>query len=197
MFVIDITRQDDNYLNNDLMLGKKSSDTKEKIINYVYDYTLANCDMSLNRNDLDKELDIKYFSLKDYCFDKYGMEVDKKLIVQAIPTENDKYIIVKSFNKNVDDKPITYLFSKEDEKKAKGLMAYMINDDLIQFLGEQDKMDEYEKEKKDIQNYDDMSFSYGDQKYEYYNGGLFLEELLNNSISYKQIQNVKEKDIEI
>lgn len=196
MYVIDITRQDDNLFNNDLMLGKKSSDTKEKIIDYVYDYALANCNMSLNKDSLDQELDINYFSLKKYCLEKYGLELNKELIIQSMVTDKDNCLVVKSYNKDIDEKPITYLFNNSDEKKAKGLMAYLINDELINFLGENDRLDEYESKKKDIHNYNDMSFSYGNQKYEYYNGGLFMEELLNNAISYKQIEKDK-KEIEI
>lgn len=196
MYVIDITREDDNAFNNDMMFGKKSSDTKEKIIDYVYDYALANCNMSLNKDALDQELDINYFSLKRYCFEKYGYDSQKELIIQSLPTENDKCIIVKSYNNKLDEKPIAYLFDKSEENKAKGLMAYMINEELINVLGNEERLDEYEKEKKDIHNFDDVSFSYGSKQYNYYNGGLFLEELLNNAVSYNQIKK-NNKEIEI
>ena len=171
------------------MLGKRSSDTKEKVINYVYDYAFANCDgLCLNKEKLDQDINIECFNLQKYLVEKHGILIPNNLIIQSIPTEENKSIIVKNYNSNYDNVPTLYLFDNNDEYKAKGFMAYLINDEMIKTLGECNKLDEYKKKKRDIFNFNDVSFVCNNQRFEIYNGGLFLEELLNNALSYKQLE---------
>lgn len=196
MYVVDITRNDGANIESDLLLGKLSTDAKEKTINYIWEYALANLNINLSKEELDQDVNTEYFSLKNYLRDKYKTTTNKDLIIQTFPTIKEKCLLVKSYDKDLDEMPNVYLFNNNEEKLAKGLMAYMINEKLINSLGEDNKLNKYESQKKDIHNFNDISFSYGSENYEVYNGGLFMEELLNNAISYKQIKN-DTKDIDI
>ncbi|MBE6152751.1 MAG: hypothetical protein E7166_00795 [Firmicutes bacterium] len=192
MYVIDITRSDNYSVENDLMFGKRSSDTKEKIINYIHNYAIANCDgLHLDKDILDEQVNIELFSLRDYLLQENNICIDKDLIIQSIPTTPEKCLIVKCFNNEYDKVPAIYLFHNNQKNRASGLMAYFINDSLITTLNNENKLEEYEKNKKDIFHFKDVSYSYGCQNFNMYNGGLFLEELLNNSVSYNELKEEK------
>lgn len=189
MYLIDITREIDNK--NDLMFGKKLDDSINKIISYIYDYCLANCGISINKGDLKNNINFKHFSLKEFMLNNYSYYLKDDLIIQTIPTDKDRNIVVKYYNKNSNELPSIYLFKQNEVKLAKGLMAYMINEELINKFSNENNFKEYEKNKKDINNYNEMTFTNGNNKFEIYNGGLFMEELLNNVCSLNQIQQDK------
>lgn len=186
MYVVDITRDDD--LENDMLIGNDSMSAKSKTINYVMDYVFANYNINLNKDVLDQNLNIDRFSLKQFLNDNYKINIKNDLKIQAVPTDKDNCLFLKTIN-NQDDFPSLYTFSNKNKKQAQAYMKYLINDALINKY--QDDISEYDRLRIDY-NKSIESFSDSYIKCEIislYKGGLFLEELLNNACSYKQIKN--------
>lgn len=186
MYVVDITRTNDEIF-TDIIVGKNSMDTKKKIMNYIIDFMTASYNICIDYDLLDQSLNIELFSLNDFMMNNYNICLDKNLIIQSMPTDKDHCLIVKYFNELVDETPIIYLLNKNQSSLANSILTYHINDDLIDRY--QDDLSTYEKIKdsKDIN-----SFPQENKKSEIislYNGGLFLEELLNNACSLKQLNN--------
>lgn len=66
------------------------------------------------------------------------------------------------------------------------------NDSLISTLSDEGKLYEYDDKKVDLNNFNKLSYMYNNGSFEItslYNGGTFIEELLNNSLSYNQLKN--------
>ena len=186
MYVVDITRDDD--LENDMLIGNDSMSAKSKTINYIMDYVFANYNINLNKDVLDQNLNIDRFSLKQFLNDNYKINIKNDLKIQAVPTDKDHCLFLKSINSQ-DDFPSLYSFSNKNKKQAQAYMKYLINDALINKY--QDDISEYDRLRVDY-NKSIESFSDSYIKCEIiplYKGGLFLEELLNNACSYKQIKN--------
>lgn len=186
MYVVDITRDDD--LENDMLIGNDSMSAKSKTINYIMDYVFANYNINLNKDVLDQNLNIDRFSLKQFLNDNYKINIKNDLKIQAVPTDKDNCLFLKSINIQ-DDFPSLYTFSNKNKKQAQAYMKYLINDALINKC--QDNISEYDRLRVDY-NKSIESFSDSYIKCEIislYKGGLFLEELLNNACSYKQIKN--------
>lgn len=186
MYVVDITRDDD--LENDMLIGNDSMSAKSKTINYIMDYVFANYNINLNKDVLDQNLNIDRFSLKQFLNDNYKINIKNDLKIQAVPTDKDHCLFLKSINSQ-DDFPSLYTFSNKNKKQAQAYMKYLINDALINKY--QDDISEYDRLRVDY-NKSIESFSDSYIKCEIislYKGGLFLEELLNNACSYKQIKN--------
>lgn len=185
MYVVDITRDDD--LENDMLIGNDSMSAKSKTINYIMDYVFANYNISLNKDVLDQNLNIDRFSLKQFLNENYKINIKNDLKIQAVPTDKDNCLFLKTIN-NQDDFPSLYTFSNKNKKQAQAYMKYLINDALINKY--QDDISEYDRLRIDY-NKSIESFSDSYIKCEIislYKGGLFLEELLNNVCSYKQIK---------
>ena len=185
MYVVDITRDDD--LENDMLIGNDSMSAKSKTINYIMDYVFANYNISLNKDVLDQNLNIDRFSLKQFLNENYKINIKNDLKIQAVPTDKDNCLFLKTI-KNQDDFPSLYTFSNKNKKQAQAYMKYLINDALINKY--QDDISEYDRLRIDY-NKSIESFSDSYIKCEIislYKGGLFLEELLNNVCSYKQIK---------
>lgn len=185
MYVVDITRDDD--LENDMLIGNDSMSAKSKTINYIMDYVFANYNISLNKDVLDQNLNIDRFSLKQFLNENYKINIKNDLKIQAVPTDIDNCLFLKTIN-NQDDFPSLYTFSNKNKKQAQAYMKYLINDALINKY--QDDISEYDRLRIDY-NKSIESFSDSYIKCEIislYKGGLFLEELLNNVCSYKQIK---------
>ena len=186
MYVVDITRDDD--LENDMLIGNDSMSAKSKTINYIMNYVFANYNINLNKDVLDQNLNIDRFSLKQFLNDNYKININNDLKIQSIPTDKEHCLFLKAIN-NQDDFPSLYTFSNKNKKQAQAYMKYLINDALINKY--QDDISEYDRLRVDY-NKSIESFSDSDIKCEIislYKGGLFLEELLNNACSYKQIKN--------
>ena len=186
MYVIDITRDDD--LENDMLIGNDSMSAKSKTINYIMDYVFANYNINLNKDVLDQNLNIDRFSLKQFLNDNYKINIKNDLKIQSIPTDKEHCLFLKAIN-NQNDFPSLYTFSNKNKKQAQAYMKYLINDALINKY--QDDISEYDRLRIDY-NKSIESFSDSYIKCEIiplYKGGLFLEELLNNACSYKQIKN--------
>ena len=186
MYVVDITRDDD--LENDMLIGNDSMSAKSKTINYIMDYVFAKYIINLNKDVLDQNLNIDRFSLKQFLNDNYKINIKNDLKIQAVPTDKDHCLFLKSINSQ-DDFPSLYTFSNKNKKQAQAYMKYLINDALINKY--QDDISEYDRLRVDY-NKSIESFSDSYIKCEIislYKGGLFLEELLNNTCSYKQIKN--------
>lgn len=145
MYVVDITRDD---FKTDMLVGKYSMDAKEKAIKYIMDYTLANHNISLDKELLDLNLDMNFFSLKKFLNDNYYQNIVNDLIVQSFYTDKEHSLFLKFIdNSNV---PIIYVFHKKEKILAKSFMTYLINDSLINKY--QDNIKEYDKLnlKKDV-----------------------------------------------
>lgn len=186
MYVVDITRDDD--LENDMLIGNDSMSAKSKTINYIMDYVFANYNINLNKDVLDQNLNIDRFSLKQFLNDNYKINIKNDLKIQAVPTDKDHCLFLKNFSSQ-EDFPSLYTFSNKNKKQAQAYMKYLINDALINKY--QDNISEYDRLRVDY-NKSIESFSDSYIKCEIislYKGGLFLEELLNNACSYKQIKN--------
>lgn len=186
MYVVDITRDDD--LENDMLIGNDSMSAKSKTINYIMDYVFANYNINLNKDVLDQNLNIDRFSLKQFLNDNYKINIKNDLKIQAVPTDKDNCLFLKSINSQ-DDFPSLYTFSNKNKKQAQAYMKYLINDALINKY--QNDISEYDRLRVDY-NKSIESFSDSYIKCEIislYKGCLFLEELLNNACSYKQIKN--------
>lgn len=186
MYVVDITRDDD--LENDMLIGNDSMSAKSKTINYIMNYVFANYNINLNKDVLDQNLNTDRFSLKQFLNDNYKINIKNDLKIQAVPTDKDHCLFLKNFSSQ-EDFPSLYTFSNKNKKQAQAYMKYLINDALINKY--QDNISEYDRLRVDY-NKSIESFSDSYIKCEIislYKGGLFLEELLNNACSYKQIKN--------
>ncbi len=197
MYVVDITR--DNF-NTDMLVGNDSMSAKSKTINYIMDYVFANYNINLNKDVLDQNLNIDRFSLKQFLHNNYNLNVEKDLKIQAIPTSKEHCLFLKYIDDN-NDFPLLYSFDKKDIKKAQALMTFLVNDTLINKY--QDNLEEYDRLRID---YDHGKRLLGKcmpkeninaEIVSLYNGGMFLEELLNNTYSLCQLRDKKMGGISI
>lgn len=186
MYVVDITR---DYNNTDMLCGNDSMDAKTKTINYVMDYVLANYNISLDRDVLDQNLNMNEFSLNKFLSENYSMMVDNDLLIQSIPVDK-KHCLFLKYMDDKSDFPTLYSFHKKDMKNAQSVLRFLVNDALIDKY--QDNLSEYERLKiKDDRTILDSTYPKSGincKIVSLYNGGLFLEELLNNSCSLNQLQ---------
>ncbi len=186
MYVVDITRCGESNL-NDILIGNNSMNAKQKIINYITDYVLANYNFQIDENVLDENLKIELFDLKDFLKNNYFVKIDNDLIIQSIITDKDNCLFVKFYDKN-EKIPIVYSLHKNDIKNAQILMCYLINDRLI--MKYEDNLKKYEKEKlnynTDIKNF--VSNNINCQIISLYKNGIFMEELMNSNYSLEQLK---------
>lgn len=186
MYVVDITRCGESNL-NDILIGNNSMNAKQKIINYITDYVLANYNFQIDETVLDENLKIELFDLKDFLKNNYFVKIDNDLIIQSIITDKDNCLFVKFYDKN-EKIPIVYSLHKNDIKNAQILMCYLINDRLI--MKYEDNLKKYEKEKlnynTDIKNF--VSNNINCQIISLYKNGIFMEELMNSNYSLEQLK---------
>lgn len=187
MYVVDITR---DLNNTDMLCGNDSMDAKTKTINYIMDFMLANYNLSLDRHLLDQNLDMRSFSLNKFLRENYSMVLDRDLLIQSLPVDKRHCLFLKYKDDSMEF-PVLYPFRKNEMKKVQGMMRFLVNDSLIERY--QDNLSEYErlKMKNDNVILDSTYPKLGihSKVISLYNGGLFLEELLNNSCSLNQLQN--------
>ncbi len=192
MYVVDITRVNKNKYESDMLVGKLTTDTKTKTMNYIIDYALANLQIAIEPEVLDKELNMNLFFLKPFIKDNYNFDIKDDLIIQSINANKDNCVFVKQFNYGKDPYPYIYQFDKNKINFANSYMAYLINDSLITTLSDEGRINEYDDKKVDLNNFDRLSYNYNNSIFEItslYNGETFIEELLNNSFSYNQLKN--------
>ena len=188
MYVVDITREDNS---TDMLVGNDSMSAKSKTINYVMDYVFANYNINLNKDVLDQNLNLDRFSLQQFLNDNYNLKLDHDLKIQAIPTSKDHCLFLKYMDNNTDF-PLLYSFDNKDIKKARALMTFLVNDSLINKY--QDNLEEYDRLRIDYDHSKQLLGRYMPKEninteiVNLYNGGMFLEELLNNHFSMKQLQ---------
>lgn len=90
------------------------------------------------------------------------------------------------------DFPLLYSFDNKNIKKARALMTFLVNDSLINKY--QDNLEEYDRLRIDYDHSKQLLGRYMPKEninteiVNLYNGGMFLEELLNNHFSMKQLQ---------
>lgn len=188
MYVVDITREDNS---TDMLVGNDSMSAKSKTINYVMDYVFANYNINLNKDVLDQNLNLDRFSLRQFLNDNYNLKLDHDLKIQAIPTSKDHCLFLKYMDNNTDF-PLLYSFDNKDIKKARALMTFLVNDSLINKY--QDNLEEYDRLRIDYDHSKQLLGRYMPKEninteiVNLYNGGMFLEELLNNHFSMRQLQ---------
>lgn len=185
MYVINITRGADE---NDVLCGKDSMDAKEKIINYIIEYALANYNLSIDRDVLDRDLDISQFSFNKFLRKNFFISTNEDLIIQGIHTDKEHCIFVKLFNRRIDEFPTIYVVEKGGLDKAKNIMAYIVNDELIKQFP--DELDSFEQNRISFNDKNISSYSYAGINcniISLYSGGQFLEELLSNACTLNQI----------
>ncbi len=188
MYVVDITREDNS---TDMLVGNDSMSAKSKTINYVMDYVFANYNINLNKDVLDQNLNLDRFSLQQFLNDNYNLKLDHDLKIQAIPTSKDHCLFLKYMDNNTDF-PLLYSFDNKDIKKARALMTFLVNDSLINKY--QDNLEEYDRLRIDYDHSKQLLGRYMPKEninteiVNLYNGGMFLEELLNNHFSMRQLQ---------
>lgn len=188
MYVVDITREDNS---TDMLVGNDSMSAKSKTINYVMDYVFANYNINLNKDVLDQNLNLDRFSLQQFLNDNYNLKLDHDLKIQAIPTSKDHCLFLKYMDANTDF-PLLYSFDNKDIKKARALMTFLVNDALINKY--QDNLEEYDRLRIDYDHSKQLLGRYmpkddiNAEIVNLYNGGMFLEELLNNHFSLRQLQ---------
>lgn len=188
MYVVDITREDNS---TDMLVGNDSMSAKSKTINYVMDYVFANYNINLNKDVLDQNLNLDRFSLQQFLNDNYNLKINHDLKIQAMPTSKDHCLFLKYMDNNTDF-PLLYSFDNKDIKKARALMTFLVNDSLINKY--QDNLEEYDRLKIDYDHSKQLLGRYMPKEninteiVNLYNGGMFLEELLNNHFSMRQLQ---------
>ena len=188
MYVVDITREDNS---TDMLVGNDSMSAKSKTLNYVMDYVFANYNINLNKDVLDQNLNLDRFSLQQFLNDNYNLKLDHDLKIQAIPTSKDHCLFLKYMDNNTDF-PLLYSFDNKDIKKARALMTFLVNDSLINKY--QDNLEEYDRLRIDYDHSKQLLGRYMPKEninteiVNLYNGGMFLEELLNNHFSMRQLQ---------
>lgn len=184
MYVVDITRCG-NIDENDMLFGNNSMDAKTKVIDYIINYALANCNINIDKNILDQNLDMNSFSLKEFMKSKYKIIIDKDLLIQSLYTNKDRCLFIKFFNKNKDAMPSIYALEKNEEQKASVLLSFLVNDALIDKY--QDNIAEYEKYKSKEKIYKYLSNDLKGDIISLYKKEVVLDELLNNNSSLNSI----------
>lgn len=180
MYAVDITRCG-IFDSNDMLFGKNSIDAKAKTIKYISDYAFANYNINIDKNILDRCLDMNSFSLKSFLSSNYDISIKNDLLIQSLYTDKDKSLFVKFFDRSKNDMPNVYAFKQKEEKRASALLSFLINDSLIKKY--EDNLMEYEKNKVSS-----TIISYSTRGLEgeviSLNGkNMVLDELLNNDYS--------------
>ena len=98
MYVVDITRVNKNKYDSDMLVGKMTTDTKTKTINYIIDYALANLQIAIDLELLDKELNMDLFFLKPFIKNNYGIDIKDDIIVQSLSANKNNCVFLKLFN---------------------------------------------------------------------------------------------------
>lgn len=193
MYVVDITR---DGFETDILCGNDSMDSKNKTINYIMDYAFANYNIYLDKDILDRNLNMDLFSLKAFLNDHYSLIIDNDLIIQSLYTDKEHCLFVKHYDKHIDSSPIFYALDKNKEKLACSIKNYLTNDSLIQMY--ENDLSTYERLRVDLKDkYNFQHKGIHGEIISLYNGGMFLEELLNNSLSLQQLRERKVEVIDL
>ena len=188
MYVVDITR--DNF-ENDILVGNGSMFAKIKTINYIIDYVFANHNIYLDKDILDRNLNMNKFSLKKFLKDNYQISIKNDLKIQGVFVDKNHCLFLKYMD-NKNDFPLLYVFKKEDINNLNTYIKYLINETLINKY--QDDILEYDRLKVDYDtNVNSLSSTYlkfgiYSEVISLYNGGLFLQELLDNNCTLKELK---------
>lgn len=189
MYIVDITRCE-NTISTDILVGQDSMDAKSKTINYLMDYALANYGVLLDKQLLDVSLNMEEFSFKQFINNNYSKVISDDLLIQFFPTDKEHCLFLKMFNKNIGSFPSIYIFNKNDIELLNKLKVFFINDFLINEY--QNDIVNYEKNKLDYRSFDKQVYTFKNMKCEsfslYNQDGMFLEELLNEMISFSKLK---------
>lgn len=200
MYVIDITR---DGIDDDVLLGKDSMDTKRKMMKYVTDYVFANHNIYLDKDTLDQGLDINNFSLKEFMFSNFQKEIDKDLIIISCPTSDDYMLYVKCYDERKDKYPKIYFLHNSKYKIAKALTKFFVNDYLI--LKHHDNLKQFNNRiiklnpdfYKDIDYYADKGFVCGTISLAGGKNKSLINKLLNEDVTMKQMRHSYKGKIDI
>lgn len=196
MFIVDFTRIDDE-IDFDLIAGKDGGEARNRAIDYIMDYAFANDGIYLDKRTLDANFEPNDFSYKAYMKNIYDIDVSTDLITGSFYSDYDYMVFLKYIDINSVKDNRFYILHNDLEESAPHILTLLINDRLVEKYA--DDLDTYEELKLNTKSKTD-SFQMDGIKasvISLYNGGLFLEELLNNAVSYKQLKDEDFGGIEI
>lgn len=98
MYVVDITRVNKKNFESDMLVGNLTTDTKIKTINYIKNYALANLQIDIDSELLDRELNMDLFFLKPFIKNNYGIDIKDDIIVQSLSANKNNCVFLKLFN---------------------------------------------------------------------------------------------------
>lgn len=188
MFIVDFTRIDDE-IDFDLIAGHDGGEARNRAIDYIMDYAFANDGIYLDKRTLDINFNPNDFSYKAFMKNIYDIDVSTDLITGSFYSDYDHMVFLKFIDINSVKDNRFYIIHNDLEESAPHILTLLINDRLIEKYA--DNLDTYEKLKLNPKS-NTESFQMDGIKasvISLYNGGLFLEELLNNAVSYKQLKN--------
>lgn len=192
MYIVDITRGK-KFSKNDMLLGKDSMDAKRKCLNYIIDYAFANLNLYIDRELLDNNFHNDTFSLKNFLSNCYKTYVDDDVLLRMIPNDKEHCLFVKSYNNKKENEPTLFAFTKDQEKNARGLLSFLVNDYLIDMY--KNNLEEYENNKISESAIGYSSPIMNCEIISLYKKGKFMEELLETDYSLEQIHQMEHKDI--
>lgn len=188
MFIVDFTRIDDE-IDFDLIAGHDGGEARNRAIDYIMDYAFANDGIYLDKRTLDINFNPNDFSYKAFMKNIYDIDVSTDLITGSFYSDYDHMVFLKYIDINSVKDNRFYIIHNDLEESAPHILTLLINDRLIEKYA--DNLDTYEELKLNPKSKTE-SFQMDGIKanvISLYNGGLFLEELLNNAVSYKQLKN--------
>lgn len=187
MFIVDFTRIDDE-IDFDLIAGHDGGEARNRAIDYIMDYAFANDGIYLDKRTLDINFNPNDFSYKAFMKNIYDIDVSTDLITGSFYSDYDHMVFLKYIDINSVKDNRFYIIHNDLEESAPHILTLLINDRLIEKYA--DNLDAYEKLKLNPKS-NTESFQMDGIKasvISLYNGELFLEELLNNAVSYKQLK---------
>ena len=146
MHLIDITHFNKDSIESDFMLCRYSYDVKKKCIDYINDYLYANHSFKVNVQKLDEHFD-DYFNLQYFLRSEYNEKIEDDFTIKIVNNFSNNSGYLKSVRGNSVD---IFCFSSSSKKNAENYMNFLIMDNIIEFLGENDELDKFSNISKDI-----------------------------------------------
>ncbi len=173
---------------------------REKVVKYIKNYITAHINISVDYNLINDELNMEFFSLKEFLENFFGIESNADLIIQTINISDNYNLIFKTVGM-LDDNLYSDVCAmmgnnKSNLEQAKEISKCLLKDKLIQVFGEDDKLDLLKEYDNFIPEFNDSSMQIGNTYFYWYNSKNLMKELLNRDLSYAQI-GAKEKKLDI
>lgn len=169
-----------------------------KTADYINDYTLANYNISLNKEKLYSELLNNQFSLKKHIEQNFNKTITNDLKIQVFDSNKNDCIFLKFFDYNTNEFPIIYMYQKDEINIVKEHFKFLYNDNLIQTLLLNNQLNLYDELKIAKLSSPTTDIVFKKDNYEITNlsKSNLIETLLKNEFSLKQYitQNQKIKN---